>query len=513
MVVERRFSLGLVREVLRLKLELKKSNRQIALALGISRSTVASYIERGDAAQLSSYDKVVALSDEELKAIVFAIRPYPGGEAPIDFEYVFKELKRKHVTLKLLWGELSQTHPHLFKYSRFCELYRGWCQAQSISLRQHHKAGEKLFIDYAGTTVPVRDLNSGRDQEAQIFLAVLGASNFSFIEATWTQTSKDFIQSNIRAFEFFGGVPEILVPDNLKAGVNEACRYEPQINRNYREMAKHYGAVVIPSRAYRPKDKAKVENGVLVASRWILAAMRNEVFFSLEDLNERLRALLAEFNQRKFQKKDGSRLSHFEEIEKKALKPLPPMRFVFADWKQVKVNIDYHVEIDHCHYSVPYRLRGKVLQARYTDTTVELFSGGERVAAHLKLTTKGGASTIKEHMPKCHQEYMGWSPLQFFSWAREIGPFTEKVMASIFEAKEHAELAYRSSLGIIRLAKAHGRERLELACERSLRIGGPSFKSIKSILEKRLESLPIDTSVGDSSPLDHNNIRGAEYYH
>ena len=318
-------------------------------------------------------------------------------------------------------------------------------------------------------------------------------------------------QSNIHAFNYFEGTPEILVPDNLKSGVNQACKYEPSINQSYREMAKHYNCVVIPARAYRPKDKAKVENGVLLVGRWILAALRNRTFFSLEELNEAIGELLEELNKRPFQKMKSCRHSLFEEVDKTALRPLPATPYIIAEWKKARVNIDYHIQLEGCFYSVPYRLRGQEVNVRYTLTTVEIFHKEVRVASHARKHRPNECSTTPEHMPHSHRQHLEWSPSRMLHWGGSIGPHTEAVFKKLMETKEHPELAYKACLGIIGLGKRYGNERLEKSCQRALKLNVVSYRSLKSILEKNLDKIPLQEEQQEL-PLDHENIRGERYY-
>lgn len=499
----------LVREVFRQKWELKRSNRNIGVSLSISKSTVANYLLRAKEAGVESLEQLKLLDNEKLKLVIF-----PKNEESIikiDFKKITKELTRPYVTLMLLWEEEVENNPSFISYSRYCYHFRKWKKEQKISMRQSHKAGEKAFIDYAGTTIPIYNSKNGEILNAQIFVISLGGSDYSYVEATYSQKLRDFIGSNIRAFEYFGGCPEVLVPDNLKSGVTLASKYEPVINQSYREMAKHYGCVVIPARARKPKDKAKVENAVLITSRWILAKLRDVKFFSLEELNESIWGLLEEYNNKKFQKLDYSRKSLFEEVESKELRPLPDTRFEIAHWKKVKVNIDYHITLEGCHYSVPYKLRGKFLFSRYTDKSVEIFEDGNRVALHPRNIKKNTCSTIKEHMPVAHQEYSDWSPSRMINWARTIGPSTAYLVKSIMEAREHPELGYRSCLGIMRLEKSYSKERVENASTRALKIGALTYKSMKSILNKGLDHKELECSTNDTS-IEHENIRGSEYY-
>lgn len=510
MAKQRRFVMDLVREALRLKFEHKKSHREIGKVLNISKNTVTTYVSRIGAAGINSIGQVNELSDEKLKDIIFpskSEKKYP----PVNFDYYHKELKRPYVTLRLLWEEEIEKNPNFYSYSHLSLLYKAWRGTLDISMRQTHKAGEKAFIDYAGTTLPITDKKTGEIKEAQLFLSTLGASSYTYAEVTWSQSTRDFVASNINAFEYFEGVPEILVPDNLKTGVQSPCRYEPVINKTYREMAKHYGAVVIPARVRKPKDKAKVEGGVLIASRWILAALRNRTFFSLEEANEAIWDLLEKYNSKSFQKMDGSRKSEFEEVEKQELKELPTTRFVVAEWKKVKANIDYHIEIEGCYYSIPYKMRGQKFDARYTDSTVEIFSEGKRITSHRRLYKKGSHSTHPEHMPQGHRESLEWPPSRIINWGRSIGSCTALMVTRIMEQREHPEQGFRSCLGIIRLEKKYSPERLENACKRALKIGGISFASVKSILEKELDHQEVEL-VEDSPQIDHENIRGGDYY-
>lgn len=507
-----RFCVKLVREILYLKFRDKKSNREIARLQSTTKDTVKVYISRAEAAGIVSLETLNTVSDDSLREIIF---PHPikaPREIPMDFNWIHKELARPHVTLALLWKELSSQNETFYKYSWFCERYRQWEKSHEISMRVPHKAGEKLFVDYAGTTVPVViNRKTGETQDAQIFVCCLGVSQLTYVEATWSQGSRDFIHSHIRAFEFFGGVPQMLVPDNLKSAVNVANKFEPEINQSYRAMAKYYGCTVVPARAYRPKDKAKVENAVLIASRWILARLRDQKFFSLEELNQAIWELLEEFNQTKFQKLDYSRQSFFEEVEKSELKELPSSRYIVAEWKKVRVNIDYHIYLKGAYYSVPYRLRGEELECRYTYTTVELFKNGTRVASHLRSHKANHTSTNSEHMPKSHREHSEWSPSRMLDWGKSIGTFTECCFQRLMDQCEHPELAYKQCLGIIGLGKKYEKERLENACERAFKLGAVGYKSIKSILEKNLDKVKVDNEQQDIL-LDHENIRGRDYY-
>jgi transposase len=423
-------------------------------------------------------------------------------------------MKKKSVTLQLLWYEYKQENPEGYQYSRFCHLYRQWVNKLDVTLRQQHRAGEKLFLDYAGQTVPIIDPATGQIHEAQIFIAALGASNYTFAEATLGQDLPSWIRSHVHAFEFLGGVPYILVPDNLKAGVTNPCRYEPDINPTYQDLAEHYGTTVIPARPGKPRDKAKVESAVLVAERWILAALRNQTFFSLTELNKAIREKLPELNNRRFQKLNTTRKILYETIDKPALKPLPVHPYEYAEWKKARVNIDYHIEIDHHYYSVPYQLVREQVDVRLTATTVEVLFKNRRVAAHKRSYVPGGFTTIKEHMPKSHQRYLEWTPSRIIKWAGKSGPNTQKLVTRILENRPHPEQGFRSALGIVRLGKHYTPARVEKASIRALAIGACSYKSVKSILKNGLDRQPLLLEQPqEAQPPTHHNIRGRLYYH
>jgi transposase len=411
-----------IKEVLRLKFDHQLSKRQIAQSCSIAHSTVSEYLRRFRQAFLS-WPLPEKIDDNQLEQLLFP-RPQIGSphrRPQPDWAYIHRELRRKGVTLMLLWQEYKAVHPNGYQPSQFCHLYRQWVKHLDPVMRQEHRAGEKMFVDYAGMTVAVFDMQAAKMRQAQIFVAVLGASNYTYAEATWTQTLPDWIASHSRAFNYFGGVAQVVVPDNLKAGVSKACFYEPNINPTYLDMANHYGTVVIPTRVRRPKDKAKVEVGVQIVERWILARLRDRQFFSLLQLNQAIAELLPELNGKPFQKLPGSRKSMFESFDRPALKPLPVQAYQFAQWKKATVNVDYHIEVGRHYYSVPHTLIKKKIDVRLTDTTVECFYKGKRVASHIRSPHKGRHSTIKEHMPKSHQKWAQWTPQRFIRWAAKTG--------------------------------------------------------------------------------------------
>ena len=381
-------------------------------------------------------------------------------------------------------------------------------------MRQDHKAGDKVFVDYSGDGIPYIDPHTGEIREAKLFVAVLGASNYIFAEATLEEDLRSWIEAHVHAYEYFGGVPAATVPDNTKTGVTSPCYYEPDLNPTYHEMAKHYGTAILPARIRKPKDKAKVENAVLIVQRWILAALRNCTFYSIEQVNEAVEEKLEEINNRPFQKLDGTRKELFEELDKPALMPLPSRRYYYARWSKARVNIDYHVEVDKHFYSVPYKFARKMVEVRLTTNTVEFFLKGNRIASHRRSFYRHSHSTITEHMPKSHQRYLEWTPSRIINWASKNGPSTARLVEQILAARPHPEQGFRSCLGILRLGKKYDGKRLEAACNRALAIKSYSYKSVKSILATGLDKTPIEPGlkVKPSAPIQHENIRGSDYY-
>ncbi len=508
-----RTSMRQIREVLRLKWELGLSHRQVSRSVRISHGTVCDYLERARRGGLS-WEKVKALGDAELEERLFPPPPSrkgAGERALPDWAKVHRELTKKAVTLSLLWQEYRECHPDGYGRSRFCELYRIWEGRLDVCLRQDYKAGERLFVDYAGQTVEIVDPTSGEVREAEIFVAVLGASNYTYAEATWSQDLEDWIGSHVRTFEAIDGVSEMVTPDNLKSGITSPCRYEPDVNRTYAELADHYGVAVVPARVKKPRDKAKVENGVLQAERWILARLRNQRFFSLRELNASIAKLLVELNERPLKVLGVSRRELFEQVDRPALRALPEHPYELSEWKKVRVAPDYHVEFEGHYYSVPYQLIKKQLDLRATARTVEVLERGKRVAAHRRNPSRGRHTTITEHMPKAHQAYLEWTPPRLIRWAGKTGPSTAELVETIMLSRSHPQQGFRACLGLMRLGETYGAERLEAACRRALAIGGLSYKSVKSILKSGLDSEPL-LEPAETAPIEHDNVRGAGYY-
>jgi len=503
-----------IEEVLRLRHTAGLSLAQIAAVLGLSKGVVAKYVNLAQTRGIG-WPLPEGLDRTRLADLLLATEAAPSRQFVVpDFGQIHVELKRKGVTLQLLWAEYAAQHgEQAYRYSQFCEHYRRWSGEQKRSLRLRHLAGDKLFIDYAGQTVPIVDRFTGEIRRAEVFVAVLGASNYTYAEATWSQQLPDWIGSHVRAFAFFGGVPALLVPDNLKSAIKTPDRYEPQANDTYQELARHYGAAILPARPGKPQDKAKVEAAVLLVERWILARLRQQTFFSLAELNREIARLLTALNERPFQRLPGSRRSQFEAIDRPALKALPTAPYEYAEWKVAKVGIDYHVEYQGHFYSVPHRFVGQRLHLRVTATTVECLLNGHRVASHLRARAHG-YTTVSEHMPSAHRAHLEWSPSRFLRWAQAVGPATHTVVDWLLKNRPHPEHGYRRCLGLLSLARRYGKPRLEAACGRAVVLETLSYRSVASILKQGLDQLPPEDPQ-DSQPTlpRHDNVRGPEYYH
>ena len=502
-----------IKEVLRLKWVCGLSMKSIAGTCSLARSSVSKYVQRAEAAGLT-WQIVENMSEEELERQVIYSPSDEMKEIRVkpDWHNIHNQLKRKGVTLHLLWEEYKSDHPQGLQYSQFCQIYRDWRKELDLPMHQDHKAGEKMFVDYCGQTMPVKDLESGECHQSQIFVAVLGASNYTYAEASWGQSLQEWVLSHEHAFQYFGGVPDQIIPDNLKSGVTVASRYEPEINRTYEELARHYGCAIIPARVRKPKDKAKVEKGVQDVGRRILAPLRNMTFFTLFDLNEAIKDLLIQYNERPFQKIPGTRRSLFLEMEHAALKSLPQNPYDYAEWERARVNIDYHFEMKGHFYSVPYQFVHQSVDVRVSLKSIECFHKNKRVASHLRSTEKGKYTTITEHMPKRHQDYAKWTPERLLQWAMKTGPETTRVVEHIMASRPHPQQGFRACLGLMRLGKEYGPERLESACGRAWVMNVVGFKSIDSILKRNLDMQPIPEKIQARPPLNHDNIRGPEYY-
>lgn len=503
-------------EILRLR-EAGLSGRQIARSCGVARSTVGEYLERMRDAGVQ-WPLPEGVGDEELQRRLFGesgpTRQRDESRPIADWALIHKELRRRGVTLRLLWEEYRQAHGEGYGYSQFCAHYREWTKDLEVCMRQVHRAGERLFVDYAGMTMPVSCPESGQVREAEIFVAAMGASHRLYAEGTWTQQLSDWIEAHIHAFEYYQGVPSIIVVDNLKSGVARACRYDPDINPTYSDMAGHYGAAIIPTRPRRPQDNAKAESGVQVIERGVLAPLRDCTFFSLAELNEAIWRRVEGVNRRPMQKLGVSRDDLFAELDRPALRPLPATRYEYAEFHRARVNIDYHIEVQGHYYSVPYDLRGRQVEVWRRARTVEMVYRGRRVAAHQRDDTPGGCTTEVSHMPRSHREYLAWTPSRIIRWADTIGPHCGQAVREIIGSRARPEQGYRAALGIIRLAKRYSSERVDAACRRAMALDVCRYQHIKSILAhgKERESLPTDAAQEQGCRMHHQNVRGRAYY-
>jgi len=501
-----------LREILRQKWVLGRSHREVAASLRVSVGTISEVVRRAEGAGLTW--GTVPEGEDELERRLYGESPPGGGDRPRpDCSWIHAERRRPGVTLQLLHLEYLEKHPGGYQYTQFCEIYRRWRKRQRRSMRQVHRAGEKMFVDYAGKKPHTVDPETGEVMERELFVAVLGASNFTFAEATRSQGGEDWIGSHERAARYFGGVTGVWVCDQLKSGVVVPCRYEPGVQRTYEELAEHYGTAIVPARPRAPKDKAKVEAAVQMAERWILARLRNETFFSLASLNRRIAELLEELNDREMRVYGASRRELYERLDRPALRPLPAKPFAYGTWKRAKVNIDYHVEVDHHYYSVPHPLVGEEVDVRLSVRIVEIFLRGKRITSHARSFRRGGHTTKPEHMPKSHRKHLEWSPSRFLRWGKKIGPETAKLVEAILSDRPHPEQGYRSCLGILRLANRYGPERLEAACARAFAAGARSYRHVDSILKHGLDRLPRETGSEPRESPSHENVRGADYYH
>ena len=503
-----------IRDILRLRLDAGLSIRQIKASTKASIGAIQKLLTRADELGLA-WPLPPEMDDGELARLF-----YPGADTRVSARYqapdwpaIHQELKRKGVTRQLLWEEYSQQYPNrCYSYSQFCDRYTHWRGLQKRSMRQTHKAGEKCFVDYCGQTVPIICAATGEIRPAQIFVAVLGASNYTYAEATRTQSLPDWLHSHVRAFEYFGGSTAIVVPDNLRSGVTRACRYDPDINASYQQWAEHYQVAVVPARPYKPKDKAKVEVSVQIVERWILARLRHHTFFSLAELNQCIRALLDELNQKPFKQLPGNRRQAFEQLDKPALRPLPRHPYRYVDIKPVKVNIDYHVQYQVRHYSVPHQYVGETLELHASENLVTLYFRQHPVATHARSYIPG-ATTEPAHMPKRHQKHQKWTPGRLKNWAQDIGPETLTWVTLQLDTRDHPEQAYRVCLGLLNLSREYPHKRLDAACRIANRGGLRRLRQIKSILTSNHDQLPEQLTLETTLPQDHENIRGPKNYH
>lgn len=499
-------------EILRQKLELGRSHREVAQSLGISVGSVSKALRRLQSSGLS-WAEAKELGETELELRLYGHASNASDRPQPDCSYLHRELRRAGVTLQLLHMEYLEQHIDGYQYTQFCERYSRWRKRQRSSMRQVHKAGEKLFVDYSGKKPSIVNRHTGELIEVELFVGAMGASHRIFAEATMTQQGPDWIGSHVRMLESMGGVPEAIVCDQLKSGVVKACRYEPGLQETYQEMARHYGTTILPARPRAPKDKAKVEVAVQIAQRWILARLRNETFFTLSELNARIAELLVELNARNMKSYEATREELFDRYDRPALRALPAQRFIFFRQKKARVNIDYHVSYEKHHYSVPHALLHEYVRLHVTEQTVEVFHKCRRVASHVRSFVKGGYTTVPEHMPAAHRAHAEWSPSRLIRWGEKVGPFTSSLIEAILHDRKHPEQGYRSCLGLMRLSKRYSAERMETACERALEDGARNYGYVNSMLKSGLDRLPR-ADVQQELPMRtaHEHVRGAAYY-
>ncbi len=496
-------------ELLRLKFEQDLSDRKIAVALSMSRSAVAECLQRATTAAVK-WPLPEGLDDAELERRLYPVKPKAIEIPWPDFAHVHRELSRPGVTRQLLWEEYKAQYPQGAQYSAFCERYRQWLHSTvEPVMRFEHRAGEKCFVDYAGHTVGVVDRHTGEIREAQIFVAVLGCSNYTYAEASWTQSLPDWLGSHVRALGFFGGSPAAFVPDNLKSGVDRPHRYDPDLNRAYAEFAEHYGVTILPARVRRPRDKAKVETGVQIVERWILARLRDRRFFSLAELNTVIRELLRQLNAQAFQKLDGSRRSRFMELDRPVLKALPPRAYEYAQWKRSKVHPDYHIELEHAYYSVPWQHIGERVEVRMSARMIEIFARRELIASHVRLFKRGARSTLDAHRPANHRAVVDTTIERLLQRAEAIAPVVAQVLREQFNRKRHPEEAMRVAQGILRLAQDFSPQQLAAACERAVALGACNYRSVRALIT----TPPTESGEARQLSLVHENVRGSDYFH
>ncbi len=506
-----------IREVLRLRLEAGLSIRQISASTKTSVGAIQKLLARADALNLN-WPLPEDLDDGRLAALF-----YPGADPTTSTRYqvpdwatVHQELKRKGMTKQLLWEEYTAQYPNrCYSYSQYCDRYRHWLKQQKRSMRQTHKAGEKCFVDYCGPTVPIINPQTGEVRTAQVFVAVLGASNYTYYtyaEATWSQSLRDWLSSHVRTFEFFGGIPEMVVPDNLRSGVSKACRYDPELNPSYQQLAEHYQVAILPARPYKPKDKSKAEVGVQIVERWILARLRHHTFFTLAEANQRIRSLLEELNSRPFRRLPGNRQTAFETLDQPALRPLPKQPYEYVEIRRCRVNIDYHIEFDQHHYSVPHQYVGEQVEVQASDHLVQVHFRQRQVASHPR-RHRPGTTTEAGHMPARHRKQQQWTPGRLKNWARDIGPDTLIWVSDRLAEREHPEQAYRVCLGLLNLTREYPSQRLNAGCRIANREGLNRLKHIKAILRSNRDKLPEQLPLNAELPQHHENIRGPKSFH
>ena len=506
-----------VREVLRLRHDGLMSARQVARSCGIARSTVGEYLQRAQAAGLA-WPLPEGMDDEALERALFGVpKALTAGREMPDGAYLKRELSRPHVTLRLLWseycgGEEGEKRTDRYGYTQFCEHAHREMRRLGLVMRQEHHGGEKMFVDWAGDKIRIVNAETGEVTDASLFVAVLGCSSYTFADVMADETSPNWIQAHVNAYQYFGGVVQVTVPDNTKTAVRSPCRYEPDLNPLYHDLAVHYGTAIIPARVRHPKDKACVEAGVLLAERWILARLRNRVFFSVEEAKAAVRELLPPINAKMRRMPKASRRQLFEELDQPALRPLPTEPYEWTEWRVATVGPDYHVEADRHYYSVPFQIIGAKVDMRMSPRVVEILHKHRRVASHPRSYVAGRHTTNPDHMPSSHRRYAEWTPARIIQWATEVGPSTAAAAEAIMRARRHPEQGFRSCLGLISLSKKYGPPRVETACALVMAHSEQSYRRVKSILEKGLDRAPLLPEPQAPAQPHHRNVRGPAYF-
>jgi transposase len=506
-----RKSMRRIKECLRLHFEAGLSQQAISRSLQIARSTVQDYLSRSAGSQ-KSWTDLKDISNEQLEALLFPNPPASVKEQTLpDWEQIHKEYHSKsYVTMLVLWQEYIQMHPGGYSYSRFCVYYRAWAKRHKVYMHQRYVGGEKLFVDYSGKKPHIRDLTSGEDREVDLLVMAWGASQFIYAEGQESQRLPDWMMGHRRGYEYFGCAPHIEVDDNLKSAVSKACRYDPDVNITFAEFAQHYGVAIVPARPRKPKDKPKVENAVLIVQRWILACLRNRIFYSLAELNKAIRELVDKINDRPMQHLKKSRRELFLELDKPNALPLPAQPFEYREWSHPTVGFDYHVQVDGNYYSTPWTLASQKVAVRLMENTVEIIYKGDRVALHERSRANHQYTTIAEHMPPAHQKYLEWTPARLFKWAEDIGTSTQQLVEKVIKTKFHPQQGFRPSMGILSLSKTYGNDRLEAACRIALTFNFLRVQQISDLLKNGRDKQPMQQPTLTVNNKD--NIRGRAYY-
>ncbi len=515
-----------VRAVLRFHLAMGLSSRKIQGATGVARTTVQDYIKRCDDSGIKTVTSLDEMDDDALNIRLFGEAKHKApssGKVMPDYNYIHQELKQSKkdktkVTLTFLWEAYKEQYgDNAYEYTQFRVYYRRYKQKLNPSMRQIHLAGEKVFVDYSGVTIPIYDKKDGTVSKAQVFVAVLGASGYTFVHATPSQKQEDFILSHVLAYEFFGGTPRAVVPDNLKSAVifNDK-KHGLVLNESYAALARHFNMRIEPARVRKPKDKPKAEQGVQAIQRYILAYFRHQKIFSVDEANEKISILLDRYNNKVMKHIGKSRTQLFEELDKPMLSPLPANRYIYEQFKIARVNMDYHITLEKCNYSVPFKYLKEQVEVRYSTQHIRIYHKNKLIATHPRLRRSGDASTLHEHMPPNHQyAHEKMNPSRLRSWAKSIGEYSALFVEDAFDAAEHEPNAYRKIVAVLSLAKRYGQVELELALMYAAQHRILSVKSVVSILDKKLYlQKGSNNATYKTPPLfnTHDNLRGEETY-